>query len=105
VAYYVSPKKGEFSKPLILEIPYNLSQGKKITVLYYDEQLRRWVSIPYTYDGDKITVKVSRAGYYAIKEEYMEKKNESILHELYSIPDLFRVVVTLLLDYLQHLFK
>ncbi|MBW9223455.1 hypothetical protein KKP90_02515 [Methanothermococcus sp. SCGC AD-155-E23] len=105
VAYYISPKNGEFSKPLILEIPYNLSQDKKITVLYYDEQLRRWVSIPYTYDGDKITVKVAKSGYYAIKEEYVGKRDEGILHGLYSILDLFRVVVTLLLDYLQHLFK
>jgi len=105
MAYYISPKNGEFSKPLILEIPYNLSQDKKIIALYYDEQLRRWVSIPYTYDGDKIIVKVSRSGYYAIKEEYIGKGDEGIFHKLYSLLDFLRAVVNLLLDSLQHLSK
>ncbi|MBW9220525.1 DUF4887 domain-containing protein [Methanothermococcus sp. SCGC AD-155-N22] len=105
LAYYISPKNGEFSKPLILKIPYNISQNKRITVLYYDKNLKRWINIPYTCDNNTITVKILKSGYYAIKEEYIEIEDDSIIDELYSIIDLSRIMATLLLNYLQNLFK
>jgi len=105
LAYYISPRNAKFSKPLILKIPYNLSQNKRITVLYYDRQMERWINIPYTCDNNTITVKISKSGYYAVKEECIEIKNSSIIDELYSIVDLFRVIITLLPNYLQNLFK
>jgi len=105
VAYYISPRNVEFNKPLTLKIPYNISEGKKITVLYYDEHLKRWINIPYNYDGGTVTVKVSRSGYYAVKEENIEKMDKNIVEELYSTLELFKVVINLLLNYLQNLFK
>ena len=65
------------------------------TVLYYDERLRRWVSILYIYNGDTIIVKVSKSGYYAIKEEYIETENSCVIDELYSIIDPFKITTTL----------
>ncbi|AXI24831.1 hypothetical protein CFE53_01095 [Methanofervidicoccus sp. A16] len=105
LAYYISPRNAKFSKPLILEIPYNLSQDKRITVLYYDRQLGRWINIPYTCDNNTITVKISKSGYYTVKEEYIEIEDKSIIDKFYSIIDLFRIITTLLLNYLQNLFK
>ena len=106
LAYCISPRNAEFSKPLILKIPYNISQNKRITVLYYDTYLRRWVNIPYTCDNNTITVKISKPGYYAVKEEYIEiEEGSSIIDKLYSIIDLFKIITTLLLNYLQNLFK
>ena len=98
VAYYISPGNAEFSKPLILKIHYNISQDKRITVLYYDRYLKKWTNIPYTYDKNTVIVKIPKSGYYAIKEEYVEK-NSSMIDELLSIPETLRIIITLLLDY------
>jgi len=61
--------------------------------------------MPYTCDNNTITVKILKSGYYAIKEEYIEIEDGSIIDKLYSIIDLFRIMATLLLNYLQNLFK
>ncbi|AEH07282.1 hypothetical protein [Methanothermococcus okinawensis] len=86
LAYYISPNNAEFNKPLILKISINIPKDKELKILYYDEQIKSWKSIPYVYDknNSKITIDISKSGYYAIKEKNIskEKNNTSIFGEI-----------------------
>ena len=86
LAYYISPNNAEFDKPLTLEISVDVPEGKELKILYYDEQMKSWKSIPYIYDknNSKITIDISKSGYYVVKENDIpkNKSNNSIFGEI-----------------------
>ncbi|WP_421077853.1 hypothetical protein Mjas_00525 [Methanothermococcus sp. Ax23] len=102
LAYYISPNNAEFNKPLTLEISLDVPEGKELKILYYDEQMKSWKSIPYVYDknNSKITIDVTKSGYYAIKEKDISenKNNNSIFSEII-------MVVKIVIGGLIHLIK
>ena len=86
LAYYILPDNAEFSKPLTLEISLNVPEGAGLKILYYDEQMKSWKSIPYVYDKNtsEITISITKSGYYAIKESDIStnENNKSIFSEI-----------------------
>ncbi|UXM85411.1 hypothetical protein [Methanococcus aeolicus] len=85
MAYLISPKDAEFSKPLILEIKIDATKDKILRMIYYDEQSKVWTTIPYTYNNDTITAKITKSGYYALKEETAVENNKSPIEQIISI--------------------
>lgn len=88
LAYYIAPKDAEFSIPLTLKINMGAPENKELKILYYDDKSKSWKNIPYTIDEENnIVLKVSRSGYYAIKETNTSenKDNNSIFSEITMI--------------------
>ncbi|XRO75821.1 hypothetical protein ACO3TA_02890 [Methanocaldococcus sp. 28A] len=94
LAYYISPKDAEFSIPLILKIKIEQPQNKEIKVLYYDDKLKSWISIPYIVDEENnIVIKINKSGYYAIEEKEINVNKEPIYIQVIG---LIKVIINLI---------
>ncbi len=103
LAYCISPQDAKFNPPLILKVNIKPSQNKEIITLYYDNNLKSWVSIPYTTDNDgNINIKINNGGYYAIIEKNVdiETDDQTKLSITEGI-EFLKIVISVIVGYIK----
>jgi len=95
-AYIIYPENAEFSIPLELEIDVT-SLTSNFKVIYYDTN-RGWINVPYTLEDSSIHVKITKSGYYAVKETETINENESLFDVIKGVLNAIKIIINAILN-------